>query len=602
MSNTYGWGKYMLTVMKNHKDLEFKVYGSLVQLLDILRSFNASSEDIERIRSVIDLIKTRKFSVAVVGEFKRGKSSLINALLGSKVLPSDVTPTTATINRITYGAVPALEIHFHNGEVKNVDISNISQYVTMLTDEASACAAQIKEAVVRYPTVLCQNHVDIIDTPGLSDSQEMTKITLKMMEGIDAAIVVISALAPFADTEMKFVIELIEKDHIENIIFVMTYIDQIDLDERDIYIAKIYKRVRDNIYKQLNEDPSKQYLLQKAHKALDHNHIYGVSSTMALQAFVTGNRELLSESRYESFKNELYTLLTSAQGLNTISKSAKSIMSVCNNFENFYTLKLDKLKKEIEDITQNCLALKEYQKRCWKLCEGVLSPIKADIKKSFAKVFELKNGFLDSFTLVIKNHQQSSSIILVKELEELAKECCTIADTLMSRINPFIYNKMEIGLNKLLDERKKFLQDNEALKAYTITDKDLHVIFLAFGFPQFNWQASPIPSSNLLRLYPLMDNATYAIDVSVQTFFTHLNTYVDAITAWWIDKLSKDADYICKIVEELAQKRKTQMAQEAAALTTLYEQKLPTVKSIKCETQNILDRLGEQDEYAHSSQ
>ena len=44
--------------------------------------------------------------VAVVGEFKRGKSSLINALLGDEVLPTGVTPVTAAPTLVRFGEVP----------------------------------------------------------------------------------------------------------------------------------------------------------------------------------------------------------------------------------------------------------------------------------------------------------------------------------------------------------------------------------------------------------------------------------------------------------------------------------------------------------------
>ena len=56
----------------------------------------------DSIKETIEKTSDEHFEVAIVGEFKRGKSTLINALLGQEVLPADVLPATATLNRVTY--------------------------------------------------------------------------------------------------------------------------------------------------------------------------------------------------------------------------------------------------------------------------------------------------------------------------------------------------------------------------------------------------------------------------------------------------------------------------------------------------------------------
>ena len=91
--------------MTDFKDIEFELYGNLIQMKNILSYYNVEDEIIGDLAECSELIKSKKYHVAVVGEFRRGKSSLINAILGLKVLPADVTPTTATINRITFGTV-----------------------------------------------------------------------------------------------------------------------------------------------------------------------------------------------------------------------------------------------------------------------------------------------------------------------------------------------------------------------------------------------------------------------------------------------------------------------------------------------------------------
>ena len=99
----------------DYKSIEFRLHELLVRIQEMLILLNADNSLLTRIIDNKELIKSKKYNVAVMGEFKKGKSSLINALLGSNILPADVTPTTATINRITYGIVPTVVINYKNG-------------------------------------------------------------------------------------------------------------------------------------------------------------------------------------------------------------------------------------------------------------------------------------------------------------------------------------------------------------------------------------------------------------------------------------------------------------------------------------------------------
>jgi len=70
---------------------------------------------VKQIDDILHRIASDSFSIAVVGEFKRGKSTFINALSGKNFLPSDVLPATATLNRITYSPTPSAKIIFRDG-------------------------------------------------------------------------------------------------------------------------------------------------------------------------------------------------------------------------------------------------------------------------------------------------------------------------------------------------------------------------------------------------------------------------------------------------------------------------------------------------------
>ena len=85
------------------------------------------------IREIIDKTAGEHFAVAIVGEFKRGKSTLINALLGQPILPADVLPATATLNRVTYSTEPYVMVEYKDGTEERVDIDRLAEYVTKLS-------------------------------------------------------------------------------------------------------------------------------------------------------------------------------------------------------------------------------------------------------------------------------------------------------------------------------------------------------------------------------------------------------------------------------------------------------------------------------------
>src|SRR5207253_6825419 len=79
----------------------------------------------------IPKLREGRFNLVVLGEFNHGKSTFVNALLGAAVLPTGITPTTATINHIVWGEKPAGRAVLEDGSQKPVALKSLAEWVTV---------------------------------------------------------------------------------------------------------------------------------------------------------------------------------------------------------------------------------------------------------------------------------------------------------------------------------------------------------------------------------------------------------------------------------------------------------------------------------------
>lgn len=300
------------------------------------------------------------FDVAIVGEFRRGKSTLINALLGKAILPSDVLPTTATLNRVTYGITPFVKIEYKNGTTEDIDINQLSDYVTKLTDESEQRAQTIRQATVYYPVNYCKNNVDIIDTPGLNDDENMTEVTLSVLPQTDAALFVIMAQSPFSEYERDFLENKMLVSDIGRIIFVVTRIDSFDEEDADRVIQNISDRIKKYVMekakKVLGED-SEEFSAYK--RKLGSIKVLGVSAKQALKAKKTDDRELWEQSRFGAFEAELERLLTEERGAISLQVQVSKILSVSAEIVKNVELRTGALQMSEEEFNQKYAEAKE---------------------------------------------------------------------------------------------------------------------------------------------------------------------------------------------------------------------------------------------------
>ncbi|HOO49651.1 MAG TPA: dynamin family protein [Alphaproteobacteria bacterium] len=194
------------------------------------------------IEELIRDMKSSYVTLVVVGEFNRGKSTLVNALLGMDLLPMDITPTTATINVIHAGSNPCITAYFYNGSTEKMPIEKglLSKYVV---DDA------FDPDTVKYIDVVLDSKrlpdgLYIVDTPGVNDlNNHRAEITYRFIPNADAVLFLLDATAPVSKSEAKFIEENIKGQGVQDVIFIAGHYDDVDLEENTDLLNQISGRV-----------------------------------------------------------------------------------------------------------------------------------------------------------------------------------------------------------------------------------------------------------------------------------------------------------------------------------------------------------------------
>lgn len=184
------------------------------------------------------------FSVAVVGEFSRGKSTLINRLLGEDVLPDGDTPTTATLARIRYG--PKNRMFFVRADSVRQELQfdestweTFSGYENEFTVEGFLLLELANDW-------LKESGVDLIDTPGAGDlNEKRTALVTQTIANCDAALVAINATMALSLTERAFVEEHVLAKGTPRVAVVVTRLDQIPQAQRVSVLRYVREKLQE---------------------------------------------------------------------------------------------------------------------------------------------------------------------------------------------------------------------------------------------------------------------------------------------------------------------------------------------------------------------
>ena len=180
-------------------------------------------------RGISERVSEGRCYVACIGQFKRGKSTLLNALIGYSILPTAVIPVTAVPTIVRHGERLSARVRFQNSAWTDIPVSAVAEYVSEGKNPENTKGVRGVEIFVPHP--LLETGMCLVDTPGIgSVFAGNTSTTQAFIPHIDAAIVVIGTDPPLSGDELLLV-EAISKE-VHDLVFVLNKADRADAAER----------------------------------------------------------------------------------------------------------------------------------------------------------------------------------------------------------------------------------------------------------------------------------------------------------------------------------------------------------------------------------
>lgn len=190
---------------------------------------------------LIEKLEDEDMTVAVIGQFKRGKSTLSNVILGDKIMPVGIVPITSAVTRVRYGEKKA-EVHFLNGSIKEVGFDELSKYISEQENQNNEL--MVKEVVLNTKSDFLKNGITYVDTPGVgSFHKNNTEVAYDHMKESDAVIFMLSVDSPINQIEIDFLYNT--RDYAGKFYFAVNKIDIVSEEDLKAYMAYIEKLLRE---------------------------------------------------------------------------------------------------------------------------------------------------------------------------------------------------------------------------------------------------------------------------------------------------------------------------------------------------------------------
>jgi hypothetical protein len=293
--------------LQDYESIKFELAGLIREANSA--AWQTKQETLQRdFQSLLNRLAEDRFYLTLAGQFSRGKTTLMNAMLGMDRLPTGVVPVTSVITAVSYNTRERVLMHFENSNLTHeVPLSELPQWITEQGNPGNH--RRIDMAEVQLPAEFLRRGAVFVDTPGLGSAViENTETTHRFLPHIDALVLVTSFEYPLSQEEITF---LSKARALRRKIFVV-------INKLDLCGSGQREEVLDFIRSRVAEESA----------ADDDIPFFSVSASQALAARLEGDPERLEKSGLPVFEQALVNYLITDRSRDFLSATCDRLESL----------------------------------------------------------------------------------------------------------------------------------------------------------------------------------------------------------------------------------------------------------------------------------
>ena len=368
------------------------------------------AQTIEDMESASQNLRQGVFRLLVLGDMKRGKSTFLNALIGENLLPSDVNPCTALLTILRYGPEKQITVHFLDGQAPEVlDVEAFKQRYTIDPSEAKKLEAggklafpNVSHAIAEYPLPLLKKGIEIVDSPGLNDTEARNELSLGYIHSCHAILFLLRATQPCTLAERRYLETYLEGRGL-SVFFLINAWDQIkeslidpdDATEVAEAEAKLHRLFHIHLSPYCQIDGLDCY----------GDRVFAVSALEALRQRLKDPALSLEKTNLKGFIQALNVFLTQERAVAELRQARTLGRETRDRFESAVARRLpllnqnvDELKQRIESVRPEFEALGNIKTRFRTDIRAMRDRQSQTIANSLKTyIYQLENTFEDDF-------------------------------------------------------------------------------------------------------------------------------------------------------------------------------------------------------------
>ena len=363
--------------------------------------------DIEDIKKTGTNLREGIFRLLVLGDMKRGKSTFLNALIGENLLPSDVNPCTAILTVLRYGAEAKVTVYFNNdNSPEEIDFKTFKYRYTIdpaeakrLEQEKKLAFPNVSHAIVEYPLTLLEKGIEIVDSPGLNDTEARNELSLGYINNCHAILFVLRATQPCTLGERRYLENYI-KDRGLTVFFLINAWDQIkeslidpeDPDELEAAEFKLHRVFKANLAEYCGD--------------IYEQRVFPISSLIALRHRIKDTNASLEGTGFPPFLAALNTFLTQKRAIAELRQAKTLAKQTDKRVQEVVSRRIPLLESDVQDLKQKIASVEPEFELLSEICTEFKQEIKtirdrkaSSISNSFSDfILNLGNNFEADFT------------------------------------------------------------------------------------------------------------------------------------------------------------------------------------------------------------